>query len=240
MDELHPDLRSLLESLSDAALCVDAGGVVRFANAGMEALLGRSPAEVTGQAVSDVLEVRDDQGRRLSLTGSVQEAPSGVVNVTRTDGICVPISWSGARQPTTRTRGKATGAAMSDDEKTLMMHAINLSLQKMRSNEGGPFGAVIVKDGAVITRPLSNTILPGVTRASLLELIKANPGLRLEERPFTLEEAYAADEAFITGASTCIAPVIRIDDRPVGAGAPGPLVQQLQGIYMEKVRAGLI
>ncbi|MEM7225127.1 MAG: D-amino-acid transaminase [Pseudomonadota bacterium] len=106
--------------------------------------------------------------------------------------------------------------------------------------EGGATSAYIIKDGAVITRPLSNTILPGVTRASLLDLIKANPGLRLEERPFTLEEAYGADEAFITGASTCIAPVIRIDDKPVGTGKPGPLVQQLQGIYMEKVRAGLI
>ena len=106
--------------------------------------------------------------------------------------------------------------------------------------EGGATSAYIIKDGAVITRPLSNTILPGVTRASLLELIKANPGLKLEERPFTLDEAYAADEAFITGASTCVCPVIEIDGKPVGTGQPGPLVKQLQAIYMDKVRAGLI
>ena len=106
--------------------------------------------------------------------------------------------------------------------------------------EGGATSAYIVKDGAVITRPLSNTILPGVTRASLLELIKANPGLQLEERSFTLEEATSADEAFITGASTCVCPVIKIDGQPIGTSQPGPLVKQLQAIYMDKVRAGLI
>ena len=106
--------------------------------------------------------------------------------------------------------------------------------------EGGATSAYIIKDGAVITRPLSTTILPGVTRASLLELIGTGNGLRLDERPFTLEEAYGADEAFITGASTCVCPVVEIDGRPVGTGAPGPLVRKLQEIYMRHVRAGLI
>ncbi|MDH3474634.1 MAG: D-amino-acid transaminase [Rhodospirillales bacterium] len=105
--------------------------------------------------------------------------------------------------------------------------------------EGGATSAYIVKNGAVITRPLSNAILPGVTRASLLELVRVND-IRLDERPFTLEEAYAADEAFITGASTYVCPVVEIDGRPLGSGKPGPIVRQLQQIYMTHARAGAI
>ena len=61
--------------------------------------------------------------------------------------------------------------------------------------------------------------------------------IELEERPFTLEEAYAADEAFITGASTYVCPVVAIDDRPIGDGAVGPLVRRLQQVYIEHARA---
>ena len=105
--------------------------------------------------------------------------------------------------------------------------------------EGGATSAYIVKDNAVITRPLSNDILSGVTRASLLALMAAND-LTLDERLFTLEEAYDADEAFITGASTYVCPVVEIDGRPLGSGAPGPLVRQLQEIYLAHARAAAI
>ncbi len=105
--------------------------------------------------------------------------------------------------------------------------------------EGGATSAYIVKDDAVITRPLSNDILSGVTRASLLALMAAND-LTLDERLFTLEEACDADEAFITGASTYVCPVVEIDGRPLGAGTPGPLVRQLQEIYMAYARAAAI
>ncbi len=105
--------------------------------------------------------------------------------------------------------------------------------------EGGATSAYIVKDKTVITRPLSNDILPGVTRASVLALIAAND-LVLDERLFTLEEAYEADEAFITGASTYVCPVVEIDGRPLGSGVPGPLVRRLQEIYMAHARASAI
>ena len=61
----------------------------------------------------------------------------------------------------------------------------------------------------------------------LLEVIEAQ-GLELEERAFTLEEAYAAREAFITSASQIVLPVVRIDGRPVGNGAPGPVATALR------------
>ena len=105
--------------------------------------------------------------------------------------------------------------------------------------EGGATSAYIVKDGTLITRPLSTDILPGVTRSSLLDLVREN-GLALDERPFTLEEAYAADEAFITGASTYVCPVVEIDGRRIGGGQPGPVVRHLQEIYLAHARATAI
>ena len=63
-------------------------------------------------------------------------------------------------------------------------------------------------------------ILRGITRTVLIEVIEAH-GLQFEERPFTVEEAHGAREAFLTSASQIVMPVVRIDGRPVGNGAPG-------------------
>jgi D-alanine transaminase len=86
---------------------------------------------------------------------------------------------------------------------------------------------IVTAAGTVVTRPADNAILRGITRTVLLEVIKAQ-GLELEERPFTLEEAYASREAFISSASQIALPVVRIDDRPVGNGAPGLLATALR------------
>jgi D-alanine transaminase len=86
---------------------------------------------------------------------------------------------------------------------------------------------IVTAAGTVVTRPADRAILRGITRTVLLDVIKAQ-GLTLEERPFTLKEAYAAREAFITSASQIVLPVVRIDDRPVGNGAPGLLATALR------------
>jgi D-alanine transaminase len=86
---------------------------------------------------------------------------------------------------------------------------------------------IVTASGTVVTRPADHTILRGITRTVLLDVLKAQ-GLRLEERPFTLEEAYAAREAFITSASQIVLPVVRIDDHPIGNGAPGLLATALR------------
>jgi D-alanine transaminase len=101
--------------------------------------------------------------------------------------------------------------------------------------EGGSCNIYIVKDGVVITRQLSNEILAGITRASLLSLARDN-SITIEERPFTLEEALAADEMFTSSASTFICPVVAIDERPVNSGMIGPVVRELQDIYVAHAR----
>jgi D-alanine transaminase len=94
--------------------------------------------------------------------------------------------------------------------------------------EGSSSNAWIVTDGGrVLTRPAENGILRGITRGVLIDALERQ-GLALEERAFTVEEAYAAREAFITGASQIVMPVVRIDGRPIANGRPGPMATSLR------------
>lgn len=99
--------------------------------------------------------------------------------------------------------------------------------------EGVSSTAYIVKDNQVITRPLSNLILPGIRRRTLIELAGQH-GIELEERLFTIDEALQADEAFISSATTIALPVISIDDHKIGSGQPGTITKRLREYY--KVR----
>ncbi len=100
-----------------------------------------------------------------------------------------------------------------------------------RITEGASSNAWIVsREGKLLTRALDRRILRGLTRTVLLDVISAQ-GLKLEERAFTVEEAYAAREAFITSASQIVMPVVRIDGRPVGNGAPGLIATALRRDY---------
>lgn len=98
--------------------------------------------------------------------------------------------------------------------------------------EGTSSTAYIVKDGSIVTRPLSTAILPGVTRRSLLRLA-AERGIAIDARPFTVAEAYDAEEAFLTSASAMVMPVVEVDGQVVGNGRPGPLTRRLREIYIE-------
>ncbi len=94
--------------------------------------------------------------------------------------------------------------------------------------EGASSNAWIVRsDGFVLTRPLGPDILGGVTRATLIDVLK-DRGIPFEERRFTIAEAQRAAEAFITSASATIMPVVRIDGRPVADGKPGPVTRRLR------------
>jgi len=97
---------------------------------------------------------------------------------------------------------------------------------------------IITEEGEIITRPLSNDILPGVTRMAVLKLAAEN-GLTLVERAFSLDEAFAAREAFMTSASAFVMPVVELDGRMIGGGQPGPMTRRLRELYFEMARAEL-
>jgi D-alanine transaminase len=162
--------------------------------------------------------------------------------------VCLARSISPARVDTNAATGIAV-KSMPDirwqrcDIKTVMLLPACLAKEAARKDgareawfvdkdglvtEGASSNAWIVdQSGAVITRPLGADILPGVTRATLLDAIKEE-GMQLIERPFALTEAFAAREAFITSATQTVMPVVRIDGRSVGDGKPGAIVQRLR------------
>jgi D-alanine transaminase len=108
-----------------------------------------------------------------------------------------------------------------------------------RITEGSSSNAWIVsRDGKLITHPLGQDILPGITRSVVIDMIKAQ-GLTFEERSFMVEEAYEAREAFITSASQIVLPVVSIDGRPVGNGAPGLVTSALRRDYHRYAEIGL-
>jgi D-alanine transaminase len=99
-------------------------------------------------------------------------------------------------------------------------------------NEGSANNAfIITHDGKIITRHISNAILSGITRAAVLQLV-SEQNLSVEERAFTLAEAYAAAEAFSTGASAFVLPVVSIDGHEIGDGKPGKLTRRLRALYL--------
>ncbi|MEX3017149.1 D-amino-acid transaminase [Gymnodinialimonas hymeniacidonis] len=105
--------------------------------------------------------------------------------------------------------------------------------------EGTSNNAYIVKGNTIVTRHLGNEILHGITRAAVLRMAK-EAQMKVEERPFTMDEAKAADEAFITSASTFVMPVVEIDGEAVGTGQPGNVTARLREIYLDEMRKAAI
>jgi D-alanine transaminase len=107
--------------------------------------------------------------------------------------------------------------------------------------EGASTNAWIVdREGTVITRDLSTAILPGVTRRIMLEAM-AEGQVKVVERKFTLAEALQAREAFISSATGAAVPVVAIDGKAIGNGAPGPVTRRIHALYVARagIRAGI-
>jgi len=131
------------------------------------------------------------------------------------------------------------------------------SLAKQKAREAGAMEAWFVDDlgfvtegassnawildgeGRLRTRDTNANILRGITRHSLLDVIRRE-GLPVDERPFTPAEAMAAKEAFITGAGTLVLPVVKVDGKPVGDGKVGPVAMKLRRLYIEQAKATAI
>jgi D-alanine transaminase len=105
--------------------------------------------------------------------------------------------------------------------------------------EGSSNNAYIVKDGKIITRHLGNEILHGITRAAVLKFA-ASAQMEVEERAFTVDEVKAADEAFITSASTFVMPVVEMDGAAIGSGKPGSVAARLREIYLDESRKAAV
>lgn len=102
--------------------------------------------------------------------------------------------------------------------------------------EAGSSSAFIIKDGTLITKPLSNEILPGIRRNRLLNLAK-QIGLQIQERKFNMDEVYNADECFISAATIILLPVIKADGKAINGGKIGEYTTKLRELYKEILKA---
>lgn len=100
--------------------------------------------------------------------------------------------------------------------------------------EGTASNSFIIKNGVLITHPADTHVLPGITREVVIHIARSMQ-IPVEERGFTVAEAKAAEEAFLTSTSPNVLPVVKIDDTPLGSGAPGPITKRLMAEYFTHI-----
>ncbi len=105
--------------------------------------------------------------------------------------------------------------------------------------EGATCNIFMVRKGKLITPPVTENVLEGITRDSVMELAQRELGIRTVERPIDRSELYVCDELFFTGTAVGIAPIVRVDHRPVKDGAIGPVTRELQQLYFDATRGHL-
>lgn len=103
-------------------------------------------------------------------------------------------------------------------------------------SEGSAENLFLVRNGKLITPPVTDDILEGITRETVMEIAKAEFGLETEVRTVDRSELYTVDEAFFCGTGVQIEPIVEIDHRAVGNGAMGPITQKIYGLYFDIVR----
>ncbi|MEM6577765.1 MAG: aminotransferase class IV [Pseudomonadota bacterium] len=158
-----------------------------------------------------------------------EHTPNGVAMQSHPD-----LRWKRRDIKTTNLLGQVIAKTAADSAGAYEALMIDEAGQ---ITEGGATSFFIVTEGTVIARPVDNSILHGITRQTMLR-VADELGYSVEYRKITLDEALAADEAFITGASSYIEPVVQIDGAAIGEGAPGPYTLALRARYLETVRAG--
>lgn len=176
---------------------------------------------------------------------AVITVPFGKYVDTRKGLNCMISSWRRLQDNSIPCRGKICGAyvnsALASHEARLRGFDEAIFLNEAgHVAEGSAENLFLVRQGRLITPDVSQGILEGITRDTLITLARAVLGLETEARTVDRTELYVADEVFLCGTAAEVAPVTRIDERPVGDGHPGRITLRLQRLYEQLVRGHLI
>jgi branched-chain amino acid aminotransferase len=162
--------------------------------------------------------------------------------VDNEEGLHATISsWRRIDDNMIPARGKITGAYVNsaliktDAQRSGFDEGIVLN-QNGHIAEGSAENFFMIRNGAVCTPPITDNILEGITRRTIMMLLRDEIGLEIEERAIDRTEIYLADEAFFCGTGVQIAAITRVDHRPIGTGALGPVTKQLRKLYFDVVR----
>jgi branched-chain amino acid aminotransferase len=157
---------------------------------------------------------------------------------------CMVSSWRRVDDNMAPARAKITGTyinsalAKSEAFDNGYDEAIVLG-QDGHVSEGSAENIFIIRKGCLITPSVSDNILEGITRATVIQLWTEELGLPVVERSIDRTELYVADEVVLCGTGAQLSPVVEIDTRPVGQGVPGPYARQLEQLYFQAVRGEL-
>jgi branched-chain amino acid aminotransferase len=150
-------------------------------------------------------------------------------------------SWRRVSDNTVPPRGKITGAYVNSAfiKSEAIMNGFDEALvlnERGHVCEGSAENVFIVRDGRVITPPVEEDILEGITRSTIMEFARTELGLPVVERPINRTEFYVADEAFFVGTGVQVVAITKVDHRPVGTGKMGPIVRAIRDLYFKVVR----
>lgn len=149
-------------------------------------------------------------------------------------------SWRRVDDNMIPARGKISGAyansalVKTDAVRAGFDEALVLT-QEGHVSEGSAMNIFMVRDGVVVTPPITDNILEGITRKTVIELLKEEMGVTVVERPVDRTEVYLCDEFFMTGTAAEVTAVTRIDHRPIGTGQMGPVTAQLRQEFANAV-----
>lgn len=161
------------------------------------------------------------------------------IPVEKGANVCVS-SWRRVDDTAMPARGKVNGTYVnsalikSDAMLSGFDDAIALN-QDGHVSEGSAANFMMIRDGVVITPPLTSNLLEGITRRTLLELIREELMIEIVEREIDRSELYLCDEAFYCGTGAQVTPISTIDHRPVGDGGVGPITTQVRDLYFRVV-----
>lgn len=153
-----------------------------------------------------------------------------------TDAHVTISSWQRVDDNMIPARGKIAGAYVNSaliktdaaqagfDEALVLTHDGHIS-------EGSAMNVFMIRDGVVVTPPITDNILEGITRRSVIELLQQELGMQVVERSIDRTEVYICDEVFITGTAAEITAVTRVDYHPVGSGKMGPVTTRLRQVF---------
>jgi branched-chain amino acid aminotransferase len=165
--------------------------------------------------------------------------------IDTTNGIStMTTSWRRISDTAIPARSKINGAyvnsAFAKSDAMLNGHeeAIVLTADG-HASEGSAENLFMVRDGVLVTPPVTDDILEGITRAAIMGLARAELGLETVERSIDRTELYIAEEVFLVGTGAQVSPVTRIDHRPVGEGVVGPVTGRIKDVYFDAVRGRL-
>ncbi len=147
-------------------------------------------------------------------------------------------SWRRVDDNMIPARGKISGAyansafVKSDALQSGFDEALVLT-QEGHVSEGSAMNVFLVRDGAVVTPPVTENILEGITRRAAIELLRQELGVQVIERPIDRTEVYLGDEFFMTGTAAQVTAVTRVDHRPIGSGVMGPITTRLRQVFSD-------